>query len=113
MTWVPDGVGGLTTDWLSDALGVEVTGVEVVPVGTGQTGSSYRLSVTYAEDVDLPPTFVAKTGAEDPEVRQRVAHGYRAELAFYERIAPTVDVPVPALYASALSDDATQVVLLM
>jgi aminoglycoside phosphotransferase (APT) family kinase protein len=42
-----------------------------------------------------------------------VAHGYRAEHAFYERIAATVEVPVPAVYASALSDDATQVVLLM
>jgi len=80
---------------LSEALGVEVTDLEVTPVGTGQTGSSHRLCVTYADAVDLPGTFVAKTGAEDPEVRQRVAHGYRAEFAFYERLAATVDVPVP------------------
>jgi aminoglycoside phosphotransferase (APT) family kinase protein len=113
MTQVPEGVTGITPAWLSEALGVEVTAVAVTPVGTGQTGSSHRLSVTYGEPASLPRTFVAKTGAEDPAVRQRVAHGYRAEHAFYERIAATVDVPVPAVYASALSDDATQVVLLM
>ncbi|MDP9182628.1 MAG: phosphotransferase [Actinomycetota bacterium] len=113
MTRVPDGAADLTADWLSDALGVEVTDVEVTPVGTGQTGSSHRLTVTYGAPVDLPATFVAKTGAEDPEVRQRVAHGYRAEFAFYERIAATVDVPVPVVYASAITDDATQLVLLM
>ncbi|HUR15463.1 MAG TPA: phosphotransferase [Mycobacteriales bacterium] len=113
MTRVPDGIAGLTADWLSEALGADVTGVEVTPVGTGQTGSSHRLAVTYGGPVALPATFVAKTGAEDPQVRQRVAHGYRAEFAFYERIAGTVDVPVPQVYAAALSDDATQIVLLM
>ena len=42
-----------------------------------------------------------------------MAHGYRAEVAFYRDIAPTVRVPVPRIHASALSDDASQFVLLM
>jgi hypothetical protein len=113
MTRVPDGAAGLTADWLSEALGADVTAVDVTAVGTGQTGSSHRLAVTYAEPVDLPASFVAKTGAEDPEVRQRVAYGYRAEFAFYDRIAPTVDVPVPTIHAGAISEDSSQFVLLM
>jgi aminoglycoside phosphotransferase (APT) family kinase protein len=110
---VPEGPADLTAGWLSEALGVTVTGVTSTAVGTGQTGSSHRLTVDYEGDTDLPRTFVAKLGAEDPAVRQRVAYGYRAEVAFYADIAPTVRVPVPQLYASAISEDASTFVLLM
>ncbi len=108
---VPDGIGGLTASWLSEAIGTEVAAVTATPIGTGLTGSSHRLAVTYGDGTT--GTFVAKTGAEDPEVRQRVAYGYRAEVAFYRDLAPTVRVPVPRIHASALSDDASQFVLLM
>jgi hypothetical protein len=110
---IPDGPHHLTADWLSDVLGVPVAEVSVTPVGTGQTGSSYRLSLTYAEDTPLPSTFVAKLAAEDPDVRQRVSLGYRAELAFYDTIATTVKVPVPRCWYSAASEDASSFVLLM
>ena len=49
-----DGPDGLTADWLGSAMGVDVSSVTVTPIGTGQTGSSFRLTVTYASDVDLP-----------------------------------------------------------
>lgn len=110
---IPDGPAELTAGWLSRVLGVDVSKVEVTAVGTGQTGSSYRLSVTYCSAVDLPSTFVAKIAAEDPEVRQRVALGYRAEVAFYDTIAPTLKVPVPRCWFSALSEDGTTFVLLL
>lgn len=108
---VPESAAEITPAWLSQALGREVEAVTATPVGTGQTGSSHRLAVRFADGTTQ--TFVAKTGAEDPEVRQRVAQGYRAELAFYRDIAPTVDVPVPAVHASAASADCSQFVLLM
>ena len=38
----------VTSQWLSSALGVEVAAVEVSPVGTGQTGATYRVSASYA-----------------------------------------------------------------
>jgi aminoglycoside phosphotransferase (APT) family kinase protein len=104
---VPDGIGGVTAAWLSSALGRDVASVEVSPIGTGQSGCTYRLRLGDGS------TYVAKTGAEDPEVRQRVAYGYRAELAFYRDIAPTVDVPVPRIHASAATEDCSQFVLLM
>ena len=66
---VPDGVQGITAGWLSAALGRAVTEVSAQPIGTGQTGSSYRLTVTWADGGTS--TFVAKTGAEDPDVRER------------------------------------------
>ena len=103
---IPEGPSDLTPEWLSEALGTTVTQVTVTAIGTGQTGSSYRIALGDS-------TYVAKLGAEDPEVRARVAHGYRAEVAFYERIAPTVDVPVPRCFASRISEDGSVFVLLL
>jgi hypothetical protein len=108
-----DGPEGLTAEWLGGALGENVAGVTVTPIGTGQTGASYRLHVTYAERSDLPNTFVAKLPAEDPTVRERVAFGYRAEVAFYETVAPTLAVPLPECHVSAISDDGQRFVLLL
>lgn len=107
MVTVPDGIAGVTADWLTEALGRPVSSVSVSPIGTGQTGCTYRLAL------DDGSTLVAKTGAEDPEVRARVAYGYRAELAFYRDIAPTLDVPVPTVHAAVATEDCSQFVLLM
>ena len=107
MVTVPDGIGGIDAAWLSEVLHRDVRSVEVSPIGTGQTGCTYRLRLNDGS------TLVAKTGAEDPAVRERVAHGYRAEVGFYREIAPTVDVPVPTIHASVASDNGSQFVLLM
>jgi fructosamine-3-kinase len=116
---LPEGPDGITSAWVSQALSggsdlsVQVTEVSVDPIGTGQTGSSFRVSVLYAEETDLPRTFVAKLPAEEASVRERVASGYRAEVAFYEIVAPTVHVPLPRCYYSAISDNSESFVLLL
>jgi hypothetical protein len=115
----PDGPSGLTSDWVQAALrraghsDTTITEVKVEEVGTGQTGSSFRINVTFAGPTELPTTFVAKLPAHDPEVRKRVAYGYRAEVAFYDSVAATVQVPVPRCYVSAISDDAERFILLL
>jgi hypothetical protein len=108
-----EGPHGLTADWLGYVLGTEVAAVSVTPIGTGQTGSSYRLKAIYAGPTDLPRTFVAKLPADDPSVRERVAFGYRAEVAFYDTVAPTLSVPLATCYFSAIPDDAHNFVLLL
>ncbi len=108
-----DGPSGLTPAWLARVLTTEVAAVSVTSIGTGQTGSSYRLDVTYAEPAQLPGTFVAKLPAADLSVRERVAYGYRAEVDFYQTVAPTLAVPLPACYCSAISADAQSFVLLL
>ncbi len=107
MVTVPDGIAAVDADWLSEVLQRDIGDVTVTAIGTGQTGCTYRLHL------DDGTTLVAKTGAEDPEVRERVAYGYRAELAFYRDIAPTVDVPVPTIHAAVAKEDSSQFVLLM
>ena len=91
----------ITGEWLSAVLSsgetrVRVSEVGVAAVGTGQTGATYRVSVTYASDAGrLPDTFVIKLPAQDDTVRDTVTIGYRSECAFYTAVADRVRVPTP------------------
>lgn len=96
---IPRYPGDVTPAWLSAALSgrgapVEVAEVDVVAIGTGQTGATYRVSARYATDPgDLPQTFVIKLPAQDDTVRDRVVIGYRSECAFYSSVVDRVQVP--------------------
>ncbi|CAN5675346.1 phosphotransferase [soil metagenome] len=107
----PDDV---TASWLTEILGTAVSGVDVVAVGTGQTGATYRVTATYAGTPEaLPATFVIKLPATDDEVRDRVVLGYRSECAFYESVAHRVEVPIPACFHCEISEDAANYALLL
>jgi aminoglycoside phosphotransferase (APT) family kinase protein len=101
---IPARPSEVTSTWLSSVLRVvdpfvSVDEVTVKSVGTGQTGATYRIRATYASGGDqLPRTFIVKLPSQDPEVRQRVALGYRSEYAFYTEVAATVRVPTPHCY---------------
>src|ERR1700761_3225728 len=75
---IPRYPGDITREWLSTVLSsndtpAPVSGVDVAAIGTGQTGATYRVSVSYATDaVGLPNTFVIKLPATDDSVRERV-----------------------------------------
>jgi hypothetical protein len=97
---IPKTPAEVTGDFLASALDTEIREVRVTPIGTGQTGATYRVSVTYARREDLPDTFVA--------VRGRVALGYRSEVEFYSGVAETLQLPVPRCYYSDISDDAAE-----
>ncbi|MGB8388697.1 phosphotransferase family protein [Mycobacterium sp.] len=112
----PDDV---TPEWLSAALSerrspVEVSDVDVVAIGTGQTGATFRVTARYATDsADLPQTFVIKLPAQDDTVRDRVTIGYRSECAFYASVADRVRVPTPQCFYCEISDDAMDYALLL
>ena len=81
--------------------------VDVVAIGTGQTGATYRVTADYATDPgELPQTFVIKLPAQDDTVRDRVVIGYRSECAFYASVADRVQVPTPQCYYCEITDDA-------
>src|SRR5271168_2308551 len=109
----------ITPEWLSaavsrDADPVQVSEVDVTAIGTGQTGATYRVSVTYASDAGrLPDTFVIKLPAQDDTVRDRVTIGYRSECAFYTAVADRVRVPTPQCFYCEISDDALDYALLL
>lgn len=104
----------VTSRWLSAVLGADVASVDVAPVGTGQTGASYRVKATYAANPDgLPSSFVIKLPAGDDAVRDRVALGYRSECAFYRDVADRVRVPIPRSYHCEINAEATEYALLL
>jgi aminoglycoside/choline kinase family phosphotransferase len=111
---IPRSPTDITPEWLSSALGAEVRAVDAEPIGTGQTGATYRLVVTYASDeTALPRTFAVKLPSQDETVRERVALGYRSEHAFYTHIADVVKVPVPSSFYCDISSDGGDIVLVL
>ncbi|MGV0837924.1 phosphotransferase family protein [Mycolicibacterium thermoresistibile] len=116
---IPSGPSDVTAAWLSTVLSgdgapVRVASVDVVPIGTGQTGATYRLTVQYETDrPDLPATFAIKLPAQDETVRERVTLGYRAEHAFYTRVAAHMAIPVPHCYHCEIGGDGAEFAMLM
>lgn len=116
---IPRYPADVTPEWLSTALShrgapVEVAQADVVAIGTGQTGATYRVTATYRTDPgDLPQTFVIKLPAQDDAVRDRVVFGYRSECAFYTSVADRVRVPVPDCFYCEITDDAMEYALLL
>lgn len=109
----------VTPAWLTAVLSqrgtpVEVSQVDVVAIGTGQTGATYRVSATYGcNPGGLPQTFVIKLPAQDDTVRDRVVFGYRSECSFYSSVADRVRVPVPDCFYCEITDDAMEYALLL
>jgi hypothetical protein len=109
----------VTPEWLSAALrerhiSVEVSDVDVVAIGTGQTGATFRITPSYATDPgDLPQTFVIKLPAQDDTVRDRVTIGYRSECTFYATVADRVRVPTPQCFYCEITEDALEYALLL
>jgi Phosphotransferase enzyme family len=98
---------GLTSQWLSEALGRPVTVARVERVGTGQIGSCFRVTL---EDGDR---LLAKLPAADPAMRPLLVGAYAAEVRFYTEIAATVDVATPALRYAAIRPGAGDFTLLL
>jgi len=84
----------MSASWLSVALEREVRSFTAQPVGTGQTGATYRLTL----DDGGPTTIIAKVAAGDDAARKRVANGYRNEVGFYAHVVDTVDVRTPTCW---------------
>jgi hypothetical protein len=109
---IPRSPDDITPEWLGTALTLDVRGVRADPIGTGQTGATYRLTVDYGAHTELPRSFAVKLPSQDETVRERVALGYRSEHAFYTNIADAAKVPVPQCFYCDISDDGDIVLLL-
>lgn len=116
---LPHTLSDITPSWLAAALGADGTPVEVVDlilerIGTGQAGSTYRATPTYTDpQPELPETLVIKMPAEDVSLRAGLALGYRSEVAFYGKVADTVEVPIPQCFYYDINADGTDFALLL
>ena len=113
MRTLPFDVAELTTDWLSEVLGTEVTGVELLDHAFA-TNQRAKLALTYASDGAGPATLFAKLAPLDPAHREMVgALGMgKREALFYADVAPTIDLRVPRSYYADAADDGGFVILL-
>lgn len=116
---IPGAPEEVTADWLTDVLStdadvVEVDDVAIAPVGTGQTGATYRLQLTYnRNERALPSKFVVKLPSQDPEIREKVSIGYKTEHGFYTVLQPAVKVPMPLSHYCAIGNEGQDFVLIM
>lgn len=110
MTAVAGSAAELSPEWLTRALQTEVRSAMVEPIGTGQTSSTYRLTI----DADgCAQTLVAKLAEGPEDSRLRVATAHRNEVGFYRQLASTVRVRVPECRYAAISDDGASFTLLL
>lgn len=111
---IPAGPNEVTAAWLGSATGWDVQTVELRDIGTGLGLSSavYRAVLT---GTDCPSSAVIKLAAADPEsvFTAQVLHMYTREVRFFERLADQVPMRVPEGYFAQVSDDGTQVVVVM
>lgn len=110
-------VGQIDSHWLTavlraSGLAVTVRGVESEPIGTGQMGSCFRLTIDYA-DGDGPRRLVVKLPAADESSRAAGALGYRCEVSFYREFADRIQARVPRCYLAALDDSTNEFTLLL
>ena len=104
--------------WLTAVLaprhpGVDVTAVEVLDRHT-LTNAHARLGLTYAEAAGAPGTLFAKLAPDDERRDAIVATGMgQREARFYDELADTVPMRVPAVHAARQDDVTGEFVLLL
>ncbi|WP_264021489.1 hypothetical protein [Mycolicibacterium pyrenivorans] len=107
---VPTTVGDITPQWLTrvfrsqlgDAATVTDVRAEQIAEDTGFASRIYRLHL--AGSVDIPAAVIAKLPAK-PEVRAAISvlGGYERELLFYQRLADSVPMTTPHVYAAEIA----------
>ncbi|WFL76102.1 phosphotransferase [Altererythrobacter arenosus] len=111
----------ITPAWVEEALRAsgaltrgKIAALTWQAIGTGQVGDSARFTITYASESDGPQTVAAKFTAADATSRATAAMFglYRKEVMFYGAAAPLLDVRVPQVFASHLSKDGEEFILL-
>ena len=70
------------------------------PVGTGQVGDSFRVTLDWQDGIDAPASLVAKCPAQDATSREtaRHMHLYAIETQFYAEFAASCGARVPQTY---------------
>jgi len=106
MQTLPVDANDLTPQFLSEALGTEVTAVDLLDHAFA-TNQRARIGLTYATPDAGPATLFAKLAPIDAAHREMVgATGMgEREAQFYPDVAPTVNVLVPGCAFAASADD--------
>ena len=97
----------------SPGTAADVASVDVRPVGTGQTGATFRVTPatrpirtacrTASSSNCRPATTPCATGCL----------GYRSECAFYQSVADRVTIPIPECFGCEITDEGASYALLL
>ena len=102
----------ITAEWLSQLLQTTVSHVSTVPIGTGQVGATYRLTLT---GDDVASTLVAKLPSND-ELSRTTGKShltYLRESRFYQQFAGKKPMAVPDHLFIAFDEDSHDFTLIM
>lgn len=113
----------LSSEWLTQILrragrlaeADAVQAFEWQSFGTGQSGTSVRITLDYGGTSAGPETLVAKFASDSGEARA-FANGagmYEREVRFYNELSSRIPVRAPAAYHSALNPDDGRFVIVM
>ncbi len=114
MPTIPASIEDVTADWLAQATGLAVTGVEhsQIGVGIGVSGAVYRSRLT---GTGVPETVVVKLPAlaEEAVFTSTVLRMYIREVKFFNELAAHCPIRVPACHFAAVDEETSQFVVVM
>ena len=120
---IPASIDAIRPEWLTETLrgsgalrDANVTGIEFTNIGegTGIFGQISRLGLDYDRPGAGPASVVAKMPCLEPE-NLAVAHAlgiYEREIRFFEQVAPTTQLRIPACHLATLTNDGHFVLIL-
>jgi hypothetical protein len=106
MPVLPVDASDLSPAWLSEVLGTEVVGVEILDHAFA-TNQRVRIGLTYASAEAGPASLFVKLAPLDPAHREMIgASGMgEREAQFYADVAASVDLRVPGAFFAGTADD--------
>ena len=113
MPTVPTSASDLSPSWLSEVLGADVVGVEVLDQALA-TNQRLRLALTYAQPGSGPASVFVKLAPLDLAHRAMIGANSMGEreVGFYADVAAGVDLRVPRAYFAASAPSGDFVLLL-
>lgn len=111
----PHSASEVTSAWLESSMKMgPIASFDYVPIGTGQVGDTVCITINWAKPDAGPSKIAAKFASTDETSRSTAAAFglYAREVNFYRKLAPNIDVRTPHVYASELSQDGKDFVLL-
>jgi len=104
----------LTGEWLSTVFGATVEVVGQSRIGDGLVGMNLRLALQSSEST-VPSSVVVKLPSPDEtsKATAKALRNYEREVKFYQQIAPTVDIHVPACHHAEWDEETDDFVIVL
>ncbi len=104
----------LSPAWFSEVFDTEIAGLHHEAIGDGLVGMNLRVVFDVAS-ATVPASVVVKLPSADPTSRATgiALRNYEREVKFYQQLADTVDIRVPACHHAEWHEDTGDFVLVL